>query len=492
MSHLDQNSNIIKKKCNSPSYKEVIERHAIGKLYHFTDRDNMESIIKNGGLYSWSDCHKRGITITKPGGSDTSRSLDERDGLESYVRVSFTREHPMMYVAMGDGRITNPVILEIDTDVICWDDTKYADRNATKRGAQVGGRIDDFKAIHFDSVKKRKHFDLDANEQEFFQAEVLVKNFIPLSAITNISNLGFAMPSQPHLLQSKMAYTAQITRNNPTAFIFLVDNSASMTNETTFNGETMMLSEAVARIVNHQINELVLRCIKSTEVRRYYDIAVIGYGSQVYSGWNGVLEGRDFVTPEELKDNPYKTIKTKVEKRTRKGVELKDVEKVQWVEARHDGGSTRMHLAFRRAQELLSQWMADHSNEDCYPPTVIHITDGEYNGGTSRDEMIQLSNELKSMSTNDGNVLLFNVHVTSKGGESFAFPANKEEISGNHYAITLFDMSSLLPLRYNDAISAVRKDGVDKRRAAMAVNVDMSTLVQLMDIGTPTNINQQK
>ncbi|MGL5893411.1 MAG: hypothetical protein ACRCZM_02195, partial [Bacteroidales bacterium] len=172
--------------------------------------------------------------------------------------------------------------------------------------------------------------------------------------------------------------------------------------------------------------------------------------------------------------------------------ELKEVEKVQWVEARHDGGSTRMHLAFRRTRELLTEWMDKHGNQDCYPPTVIHITDGEYNGGTSREEMIQLSNELKSMFTNDGNVLLFNVHVTPSSGEALSFPASRDEVSGNRYAATLFDMSSLLPLRYNDAISTIHKDGVDKRRAAMAINADMSTLVQLMDIGTPTNINQQK
>ena len=90
-----------------------------------------------------------------------------------------------------------------------------------------------------------------------------------------------------------------------------------MSQETTYNGERMPMSEAVARIVNHQINELVLRCIKTNEVRHYYDIAVIGYGSDAYSGWQGELEGRDFVTPAELSQHPYKTITTRKEIRTR-------------------------------------------------------------------------------------------------------------------------------------------------------------------------------
>ena len=47
---------------------------------------------------------------------------------------------------------------------------------------------------------------------------------------------------------------------------------------------------------------------------------------------------------------------------------------------------------------------------DCYPPTIINITDGEFNGDTS-ESIQQKANELKSMFTNDGNVILFNIHI---------------------------------------------------------------------------------
>ena len=99
----------------------------------------------------------------------------------------------MMYVAMNDGRISNPVILKIDLEVVWWEGTQYADRNAAKNGAHFGGTIDDLKAIHFDAVKARTHFDLPVDEQPFFQAEVLVKNFIPLRYITNISSFGISI-----------------------------------------------------------------------------------------------------------------------------------------------------------------------------------------------------------------------------------------------------------------------------------------------------------
>lgn len=477
-------------KSNYHEYKEILERNGIKKLYHFTDRDNLESIIQNGGLYSWADCENKSISIAKPGGSDTSRQLDSRDGLQNYVRVSFVRQHPMMYVAMKDGRISNPVILEIDPQVLWWKDTRYADRNATKNGANVGGELNDFKAIHFDSIKARRHFDLPEDEQPFFQAEVLVKNHIPLEYITNIGNFGISIPNQPKAMQSKAPYTAQITRNTPTAFIFMVDHSVSMQNKTTLFGEEMTMAEAAARIVNQQINELVLRCIKSNEVRHYYDIAVIGYGHEAYSGWNGTLEGRTFVSPEELRNNPFKKITVREEKRTRKGPVIKEVEKVQWMEARHDGHWTHVHKAFDMAHRLLDDWMKEHHDKDCYPPTIINITDGVFNGST-KEHILQQANELKSMFTNDGNVILFNIHFTpSKSADEVICPIDKSELKGNSYAETLFDMSSLLPLRYNEDIARNLKDDRQGRHVAMGINADATSLIKLMDIGTPTNISR--
>ena len=173
------------KKSNWQEFKAVMDEHRITKLYHFTDRDNLESIIKNGGLYSWMDCERKGIKIAKPGGGSMSRQLDSGRNLEDYVRVSFTTQHPMMYVAMREGRISNPVILEIDPEIIYWKGTCYSNMNATihRIRPNIGDSLSDFKQIHFQSVKAHKHFDLPEEEQPYFQAEILVKNFIPLEYI---------------------------------------------------------------------------------------------------------------------------------------------------------------------------------------------------------------------------------------------------------------------------------------------------------------------
>lgn len=480
----------MEKKSNWQEFKAILDQHKIVKLYHFTDRDNLESIIKNGGLYSWGDCEDKGIKIAKPGGGLLSRDLDRRDSLQHYVRVSFTTQHPMMYVAMQDGRLSNPVILEIDPEVIYWQDSKYANMNATRSGAHKGGSLEDFKQIHFESIKVRKHFDLPEVEQPYFQAEILVKNFIPLEYIKNIGNFGIPIPAQPKKLQIKNPYTAQITRNTPTAFIFMIDQSISMSRKLNYRGEFITLADAVARIVNNQINELVLRCIKTNEVRHYYDIAVIGYGDDANFGWKGTLAGRDFVSPEELKNNPFKKITVKEEKRTRKGVELKEVEKVQWVEPVAAGKYTRAHKAFAMAKDLLDKWMKEHHEKDCYPPTIINITDGAFNGILNpREVNTQLANELKAMFTNDGNVLLWNIHVTPDNQEQILLPISKTELNEDKYSEWLYDMSSLLPSRYNQPIGDLRGDAENTRHVAMATNTDLSTLIQLMDIGTPTNIS---
>lgn len=475
------------KRNNSADFLSILKEHGITKLYHFTDRDNLDSIVANGGLYSWADCEDRSIAIPKPGGSNSSRILDARYGLQHYVRLSFTPKHPMMFVAMNDGRISNPIILEVDLDVILDETTKFSDRNATKNGAYIGDDIEAFKCIHFDLLKADTHFDLAPEEQMFFQAEILVKNHVPLSAIKNLASFGISFSKSAVKRASRIPYTAQISRQTPTAFIFLVDHSVSMKRMIKWQGEDITLSEAVARIVNNQINELVLRCIKADDVRYYYDIAVIGYGHEVASGWNGDLEGRWFVSPQELRDNPFKTITIREEKRTRRGPIIKEVQKIQWVEADHTGRWTYLHNALDKAKELLSEWMNAHKGLVCYPPTIINITDGDYNG--AEEDVVEFkANELKSMSTDDGNVIFFNIHVTPNNSESTLFPAEVKDVVDSNLAKKLFNLSSLLPERYNSEIDSIKQTNGGQRYRAMGVNVDMATLVKIMDIGTPTNI----
>lgn len=134
--------------------------------------------------------------------------------------------------------------------------------------------------------------------------------------------------------------------------------------------------------------------------------------------------------------------------------------------------------------------MSNYHDKDCYPPTIINITDGEFNGA-SKEDVLQRANDLKSLFTNDGNVILFNIHISADKAACVLCPSSKAEVKNNDLATTLYEMSSLLPSRYSAQVAGLRNyTSPCDRYTAMTINADMSALIQLMDIGTPTNISQ--
>lgn len=169
---------------------QVLNDNGIKYLYHFTDRSNIPLIKRYGGLLSWSYCDKHGIRVPKPGGDQLSRQLDVSRDLQDYVRICFTREHPMKYIAKNDGRITDPVNLIIDIKAACIAGTLYSNKNATikREHVNIGSTIDDLKQIHFRSVKAPTHFDLDDDERSYFQAEIMIKTFLSKKFIVNLDN----------------------------------------------------------------------------------------------------------------------------------------------------------------------------------------------------------------------------------------------------------------------------------------------------------------
>lgn len=170
-------------KDNWQEFKKILKENNVNHLYHFTDLSNIKSIKENGGLYSWWMAEKFDISITNPGGDGNSRRSDRKYKLENYVRLSFCKEHPMIWGAVANDRIVNPFVLEINPEVVFFEETVFSDMNATKTGHSHGGLIEDVQKIKFDIVKKR-YFDVDESNKPYYQAEVLVRSFIPYRFIT--------------------------------------------------------------------------------------------------------------------------------------------------------------------------------------------------------------------------------------------------------------------------------------------------------------------
>src|SRR2546421_11314693 len=75
-----------------------------------------------------------------------------------------------------------------------------------------------------------------------------------------------------------MAYSAEISRTNPSCFLFLIDQSGSMAEPFAGQPETKKAHE-VAAAINRLLQTLVLRCAKGHEVLDRFHVGVIGYGS---------------------------------------------------------------------------------------------------------------------------------------------------------------------------------------------------------------------
>lgn len=181
----------LKKEGEKTEYREdynqllrLLKENGITKLYHFTDLANLESIRNHNGLRSWFYCLSNDIEIPIPGGNKLSRELDHRNGLHDYVRISFTRNHPMMFAQHN--RDKNNVILEIDLKAICLKENLFANMNATKNGVAIGGSIDDFKKIKLDLFKHPNQFKVDEPDRAYYQAEVLIRQHLPLKYILNL------------------------------------------------------------------------------------------------------------------------------------------------------------------------------------------------------------------------------------------------------------------------------------------------------------------
>ncbi len=151
-----------------------------------------------------------------------------------------------------------------------------------------------------------------------------------------------------------------------------------------------------------------------------------------------------------------------------------------WFDAVTSGG-TPMCQAMHHAHKLLSAWLTDHP--DCFPPIVINITDGESTDGNPSS----VAQDITSLKSSDGDVLLFNVHLSSHRGTAIEFP-DSEAALPDQYAKLLFQMSSVLP---NSIKETASQEGfrVSAGSRGFVFNADMVALINFLDIGTrPSNL----
>lgn len=271
-----------------------------------------------------------------------------------------------------------------------------------------------------------------------------------------------------------MSYTAEISRDNPTCILFVIDQSGSMSDKMA-TGRSK--SDFVADALNKTLYTLITNCTKAEGVRDYFEVGVIAYGHDgALPGLGGRLSGGLIHPISALEQAPLRVEdRTKIEDDGAGGVLERKVKFPVWFEPTADG-ATPMCAALTKAAEAVADWCDRHPNS--YPPTVLHVTDGESTDGDPE----QVASVLREISTDDGPCLLLNVHISTATGQNVQFPASGSELP-DRFAKQLWSMSSPLP-GHIAKLAADKGYSVSQAARGFIFNADPRDIVNFFDIGT--------
>ncbi len=279
-----------------------------------------------------------------------------------------------------------------------------------------------------------------------------------------------------------MTHTSQITRQHPTAFVFLIDQSGSMEEKVRFGGEIMSKADAVAMVCNMLLEELQNRSSREEGLRDYFDVCALGYSG---AGVVPLLDpSGDFISISRLAAlDPPRRLITKRRDNTGGFARISTTEQRYWIEPRAEGG-TPMFQAFVVAYGLVSRWCKNPANKASYPITVFNITDGEGTDASS-DKLLDITSRIQELRTDDGRVLVINIHISShEGTDPVIFPSSIRELPENKHARLLYDMSSEVPLCYNNSICEIKDAVPGTMFRGMSFNTSITDLITLMNIGS--------
>jgi len=276
-----------------------------------------------------------------------------------------------------------------------------------------------------------------------------------------------------------MPYSAEISRSNPTCFLFLIDQSKSMLGPIG-GGQGKKKADAVADSLNRLLYTLVLRCVWGQSVLDRFHVGVVGYGGQVLPALGGSLAGRELVPISELARCPLRVEQRANVVEDGRGGQVEQVVKMPvWFEAAGEG-KTPMCKCLERAGQIISSFLLEHPA--CYPPLIINLSDGEATDGNPEGA----AQNLRELASEDGAVLLFNGHISSRSEQAVEFPDGEGHLP-DEYARRLFRMSSRLPpVMQNSARQAGLSVTADSR--GFVFNADLASVVRFLDIGTRVDL----
>jgi len=264
-----------------------------------------------------------------------------------------------------------------------------------------------------------------------------------------------------------------IGSDNPGCFVFLVDQSFSMSEI----WQTGTKAEVASSIVNSMIYNLCLANETQEGIKDRCRICVIGYGEQVHTVVDGMLSAV-YESPPELKK-----VKKSIPNGAGGDIEIETKQPI-WLQPKASNG-TPMHTAFERAAEIVQQWCSKWPEN--FPPIVFNITDG-----LASDPFLtgEIARKVMDSRTTDGNVLVYNVHIANSGHE-VVLAHDRAKLPSDRSAEFLFSISSVLP----DPLFPMAIDhgySPQPNTRCFAHNVRETALPQILEFGTSVSSGNEK
>lgn len=283
-------------------------------------------------------------------------------------------------------------------------------------------------------------------------------------------------------------YSQEITRQHRTAFILALDRSGSMQESVRFGKKVMSKAEAVSIIANALITELIDRCRRTDSLRNYYDVAVVGYSNDNIE----MLLGRDgMLSIDDLsRISPRRRTLSNEEQLSEQNSAIFQHSLDEWFSP-HAEGNTPMYEAMLRVRDLAKEWCEKSENRQSFPPVVINITDGEASD-CDDNELRDICEQIKRIATDDGNVLLINIHISTDSTlPAIIFPMAEELTGAGRYSRLLAECSSIMPSAFDSAICEMKGRGATPPFFGMGYNASIIELLSMVNIGSRSVTNMQ-
>lgn len=289
---------------------------------------------------------------------------------------------------------------------------------------------------------------------------------------------------------SPLHYNARVRTNQPCCIVLMLDQSGSMSEEIINNrGEAVQKAEILALEVNKFLNEILVKCRDSDLYKNYFDVLIIGYGREededyegVIMAWEGKLKGKSWITVNDLVNNYLRKDIIEVENSKPFGRRVQEYEYKWWIEP-YAVGLTPMKKAFQFCRPFVQDWV--NRNLNSFPPLIFNITDGEVSDVEDMSELIEEANALKSISTSNGNALLFNLLLSDNHEKITEFPYEHEValFKETEFEKALFEASSYIPKNLINCLPVPRSDAEPVKAITLG---NLEHIFGLLNIGTST------